>query len=267
MRRLAARFGSETVFVLKPEDPGCDLRLRYFVPQHEMEMCGHATVGTVSVLAERGRLTASPVRIETPLGAIDVAWQRDRDGVLVTVNQFAPSFAETNASPDDVAAALGIHPDAIATDLGPIQSVSVSRPKLMIPLRSRTLLDGAQPDFEKLWSLCDLYRTTGFYPFTLEGGDSRTHAQARQFPKRAGYNEDPATGVAACALAAYFVEHEIFGARSEGWQEFCIEQGHAMGRPSVIDVGASVSDGKIVGTRLRGRALVLGEEELTVAAA
>lgn len=40
-----------------------------------------------------------------------------------------------------------------------------------------------------------------------------------------------------------------------------------MGRPSVIDVSATVSDGKIVGTRLRGRALVLGEEKLTLAAA
>jgi PhzF family phenazine biosynthesis protein len=266
MQRLAAQFGSETAFMLKPTDPGCDLRLRYFVPHHEMEMCGHATVGTVSVLAERGQLTASPVKIETPLGVIDVAWQRDHDGVQVTVEQFAPSFGEKIADTDVVAAALRIPVQAIALEVGPIQSVSVARPKLIVPLRERTVLDTIQPDFEKLWSLCDRYATTGFYPFTTEGGNAGTHAWARQFPKRAGYDEDPATGVAACALGAYLVQYAPFGGRDEGWHNFNIEQGHAMGRPSIIEVGARLEHGRIVATRMSGRARVLREEEITLAA-
>lgn len=32
---------------------------------------------------------------------------------------------------------------------------------------------------------------------------SEYDVKARQFPKGAGYNEDPATGVAACALGAF----------------------------------------------------------------
>lgn len=34
----------------------------------------------------------------------------------------------------------------------------------------------------------------GFYPFTLALKGPGTDAEARQFPKRAGYDEDPATG-------------------------------------------------------------------------
>lgn len=265
MQRLAADFGSETAFVLPAERPGCELRLRYFVPQHEMEMCGHATVATVSLLAEEKRLRDSPVRIETPLGVLAVEWRRDADGVLVTVEQLAPRFAERNPGPAEVAAALGVPVSALAPEVGPIQSVSVSRAKLLVPLRRRTQLDGLQPDFERLWALCDAYETTGLYPFTLAGADARTQAWARQFPRRAGYNEDPATGVAACALGAYLVEHGVFGEKTEGWHNLRIEQGHAMGRPSLIEVGARVDQGRISATRMSGRAVVLGEEAVTVA--
>lgn len=265
MQRLAVQFGCETAFVLKPAHPDCDLRLRYFVPQHEMEMCGHATVGTVSVLADRGRLSASPVKIETPLGVIDVSWQRNHDGVLVTVEQFAPTFGPLQPDPVAVAAALCIPVQAIALDVGPIQSVSVSRAKLIVPLHERDMLNTLQPDFETLWSLCDRYAATGFYPFTTAGGNSGTHAWARQFPKRAGYNEDPATGVAACALGAYFVQYALFGEKNEGWHNFKIEQGHTMGRPSIIEVGAKVEHGRIVATRMSGHARVLREENITLA--
>jgi PhzF family phenazine biosynthesis protein len=266
LQRLAAQFGSETAFVLKPAGTGTDLRLRYFVPQHEMEMCGHATVGTVAVLAERNHFSTSPIKVETPLGALAVAWQHNAEGVRVTVEQFAPTFAAQQPDTTAVAAALGIPVQAIALEAGPIQSVSVSRAKLIVPLRERAVLDHLQPDFERLWALCDAYDTTGFYPFTRADGEGGSHAQARQFPKRAGYNEDPATGVAACALGAHFVHYAVFGEKNEGWHNFNIEQGHAMGRPSIIEVGARVEHGRIVATRMSGRAIVLGEEDITLAA-
>jgi trans-2,3-dihydro-3-hydroxyanthranilate isomerase len=264
MQSLAAHFGLETAFVLAPAQPNCDLRLRYFVPRHEMEMCGHATVGTVSVLVSRNRLTSSPVNIETPLGAISVDWRRDRHGIRVTVAQFPPTFSTENPTGAEVASALGISERAIAFNVGPIQSVSTSRPKLMIPIREREVLDGLQPDFERLWSLCDQYQTTGLYPFTIQAKRVGTHAEARQFPKRAGYNEDPATGVAACALGAYLTEYEIFEEKTAGWHAFQIEQGHAMGRPSIIQAESYAEDGRIIRTRISGHATVVSEEFITV---
>jgi trans-2,3-dihydro-3-hydroxyanthranilate isomerase len=265
MQRLAAQFGSETAFVLTPADPGADLRLRYFVPRYEMEMCGHATVGTVAVLAERNYFRASPVKVETPMGVLVVTWQRDVDGVRVTVEQLAPTFSEQQPDREAVAAALRIPVEGLALEVGPIQSVSVSRAKLIVPVREHAALDRLQPDFEQLWTLCDEYQTTGFYPFTRGSAKDASHAQTRQFPKRAGYNEDPATGVAACALAAYLVQHAVFGKKSEGWHNFTIEQGHAMGRPSIIEVGARVEHGHIAATRMSGHATVLGEEDITLA--
>ena len=67
MQAQAAAYGHETVFVLPPADGG-DLRLRYFVPRHEMEMCVHATVAATVLLGRAGRLTRDPAAVETPLG-------------------------------------------------------------------------------------------------------------------------------------------------------------------------------------------------------
>lgn len=257
MQGLAARFGHETAFVLKPTQANADLRLRYFVPNHEMEMCIHATVGTVTVLVERKIITRSPVSIETPLGVIKAYWSRENGPITVMVEQFAPVFAATNPTVAEVAQALGIAPTLIDTQVGPIQSVSTSRAKLMVPLRDFQVLDSLQPDFEVLWALCDRYRITGFYPFTLNTRQPGFASDARQFPLRAGYNEDPATGVAACALAAYLAEHQKGW---DGWNGFQIAQGFAMGRPSTIRAEAYLESGEVTAVRVGGSALILSDE-------
>ena len=51
MQKIAASFGHEAGFVQKPTDPKkADVRFRFFVPRSEMDMCGHATLGTTWLL-------------------------------------------------------------------------------------------------------------------------------------------------------------------------------------------------------------------------
>jgi PhzF family phenazine biosynthesis protein len=241
MQRTAATFGHETAFVLRPRAGG-HVRLRYFVPRHEMEMCVHATIAAVVLLARRDRLRANPADVETPLGIRRVEWNADAGAA--TVEQFPPAFAEPVADLTEVVAALGS--DDI---IGPVQAVSTARPKLMIPVRDERVLDVLRPDFPRLWETCDALDVTGFYPFTTvaEGAD----AAARQFPRRAGYDEDPATGVAACALGAYLT-HQT--APRAGWHRYRIAQGRALGRPSLIMAQAHVDDDdQITATRVGGR--------------
>ena len=57
MQELAAAYGHESGFVLPPEDGStAEVRFRFFVPAHEMEMCGHATLGAAWLLRARGRV-------------------------------------------------------------------------------------------------------------------------------------------------------------------------------------------------------------------
>ena len=264
MQGLAAQFGVETAFILSPQHTDADLRLRYFVPRHEMEMCVHATVGVVTVLARQHCLPSSLVKIETPLGVLPVHWRQEGKDIWVTVEQFPPTFAPERPSSAEVAAVLGTAVEAINQAVGPIQSVSVSRAKLMVPLVDVAALDSCAPDAEQVGRLCERYQTTGLYPFTLKTRSAERQVEARQFPKQAGYLEDAATGVAAAALAAYLARYSVFGAPSDGWHSFAVGQGEAMGQPSLLRAEALVEAGQVTQTRVTGQARILAEEQRVV---
>lgn len=255
MQAMVKAFMQESGFVCPTERADCDFKLRYFVPLHEMGMCVHATVGCTTVLVREKLIKTSPVRFETQLGVVSVEWAWQDGEIDVAVAQFLPTFLEKNPAPQQVCRALGI--DAQALGAYPIQSVATSRQKLMVPLKSRETLDRLNPDFEYLWQLCDEYDTTGFYPFAPgQEADGTPVFFARQFPKRAGYDEDPATGVAASALGAYLVRAAALPAQ-EGWNSFKILQGFAMGRPSAITSEVFLENGEITATRIKGRAALV----------
>ncbi len=152
-----------------------------------MEMCIHATIGSVTVLVNRNIITTSPIKVETALGPVNVEWKRNGSELDISVEQFPPQFIDDIPSKETVGKALNITPEEI--DEWPVQSVSTSRSKLVVPLKSADVLHRLEPDFEYLWQVCDEFNTTGFYPFAVEEQSSRI-VQARQFPKRAGYPED-----------------------------------------------------------------------------
>src|SRR5499427_409955 len=47
---------SETTFVLPPETPGTDVRMRIFTPAAELPMAGHPTIGTTFALTRAGAI-------------------------------------------------------------------------------------------------------------------------------------------------------------------------------------------------------------------
>ncbi len=67
MQKIAAKYGHEAGFVLPPSDPArADVQYRFFVPRHEMEMCGHATLASAHLLWERGDAPISaPITFRT----------------------------------------------------------------------------------------------------------------------------------------------------------------------------------------------------------
>ncbi len=91
MQGLARRFGLDTVFVLKPQSKAADIRLRYFVPDHEMGVSGHATIAAITVVLARKPQQSERMKIETVSGLFDVGWLRSKDSYLVTVEQNSPT--------------------------------------------------------------------------------------------------------------------------------------------------------------------------------
>jgi trans-2,3-dihydro-3-hydroxyanthranilate isomerase len=252
MQRLAADQGIETVFVLAPRDPAAALALRYFVPNHEMSMCVHGTVGALAALSETGLLAPGTVSIETSLGGTRARVERAGRGAKVGVEMPAPAFGCRLTAVDELASVLGVPTAALESAELPAQVASVARSKLMVPLRDAEALDRLRPDWPALWRFCEELAVTGIYAFTRRTRSSAWDIDARQFPVRAGFPEDAATGVAAAALAGYLIAHSVLGETRGEERRFRIAQGDAMGAPSLLEVQARLREGVVVSTEVWG---------------
>ena len=260
MQALSQRFGLDTVFILRPHSKDADIRLRYFVPEHEMGVSGHATIAAITVAVDEGMLKRGLVKVETLNGVFTVTCAHSGNELLVTLEQNQPIFGAP-IPPSSVARALRIGSENVARET-PIESVSVSRPKLLVPLRYSTVLDSLKPDFDALWTLCDSLGVTGVYPFTRTRDKPNADVEARQFPLPTGFPEDAATGVAAAALGAYRVKYDQRCRTGE--HRFRVAQGYAMGAPSLIDALVDCEGGRITRTAIRGQAEIIKRELATL---
>ncbi len=259
MLSIAKMYGYEAAFVLPPTTKA-DIRIRYFLPDHELGVSGHATIAALSVARSRGILQHSgAVNVETITGVFPALIESAHAGELITLQQGPPSFAG-KLDKDVVAVALGCSQDAIGST--PIQSVSVSRPKLILPLREGNSLAGLSPSQTSVDRLCESANVSGIYPFTLQSVHPGADVEARQYPYRAGYAEDAATGIAAVALAAYVFTYLRTGV--EGANQLTVAQGYTMGRPSVIGAKVFFSKGEIISTEMFGNAHILRSEWVSI---
>lgn len=251
MQQVARSFGLESGFVLPPPPASdYDFEFRFWVPNHEMSMCGHATVGALWLLDRMGKLPRDNLAIWTKSGRVDAQIrERTEHGAAVEISQPAGSveaLPDAEKSRADVIEVLRIGADDLAPQ--PIRNAATSRVKTLVPLRSVAVLDGLRPDFARIEALCERIGSTGLYPYAVS--DRRAQiVDARQFPKSSGYPEDAATGIAASALS--------FGLLADGMVEaserrITIRQGRAMRRPSEILVRFRVENGRPVGCWLGG---------------
>src|SRR5437773_2436948 len=110
MQQLAREFNLDTAFILRPTKPGAHMRIRFFVPQREMGISGHATIAAITAAIEHGLVTVQSLRIETLNGLFPVRWNRENATVFVSVEQRPPTFGETRQW-QDVAPALRLKED------------------------------------------------------------------------------------------------------------------------------------------------------------
>ncbi|WP_340395565.1 PhzF family phenazine biosynthesis isomerase [Paenibacillus sp. FSL E2-0177] len=72
MQAIAHKVGfNETVFVVSSDV--ADLRLKYFTPAHEINLCGHATMASLFALKTKWILgEAGSIKIETNVGVLPI---------------------------------------------------------------------------------------------------------------------------------------------------------------------------------------------------
>jgi trans-2,3-dihydro-3-hydroxyanthranilate isomerase len=258
MHAIAREFNqSETSFLLRPRRPAADWRLRSFTPTGaEVFGAGHNALGSWLWLAASGR--AAPIDPSATFSQeigddiLPVRVERDADGTLVvSMVQSPPDFGPSLADRSALADALGLREDELSSAAA--QVVSTGAGHLMVGVDNRHTVDRAGPNPSALKALLASVGGEGCYIYALDGAtNQRTDAYARFFNPTMGIAEDPATGTAAGPLAALLVHR---GAVPEG--TVFIEQGHALGRPSRIQVSVLGTTVTVAGSGLIGASGVL----------
>jgi trans-2,3-dihydro-3-hydroxyanthranilate isomerase len=257
---------SESTFVFPPDDPAHTRRVRIFTPGGEVPFAGHPTVGTAFVLAAIGEvsLTGPETRIvlEEKVGPVPVTISA-KDG-QPTFCQFSvaklPEVGPPLPARADLAACLSIEERDLLDGAWMPQIVSCGLEFAFVPVRDRSVVARSRIHLET-WER-HLANTPGqmVMIFAMDAGEKGHDVRARVFAP--GYNvpEDPATGSACAALGGYLAARS----RGDGTQRWVVEQGYEMGRPSLIEVEADRSDGKITGVRVGGSSVLVCDGEITV---
>jgi PhzF family phenazine biosynthesis protein len=279
MQAIARELGaSETAFV-RPADDALH-RVRYFTPTREVDLCGHATVAAFSLLAREGVVDGGRHEIATNAGTveveIDVGDEAGGDGsasddVTVWLAGREATVETVELDYAAVGAALGIDPAAledVGADLAPAVA-SVGLPWLCLPVNFLEHLGSASPDDELVTALADEHDAAGVYAFTFDTLAAESTLHARAFAPGIGVSEDPVTGTAAGACAAYLRHVGTFDDPAS-YDDLRFEQGHFVDRPGLARArvcGETVAVGGTAAVALDGMLSVpdADDDEILVA--
>ncbi len=268
MATIAREFNlSETAFVLPPDDPAHTRRVRIFTPGGELPFAGHPTIGTAHALAALGhiQLTGDITRIvfEEGVGPVPVSI-RSRNGVPVFAELSVAKLPETGAPPPSRSALADLLSLEVADLTGGTwspQSVSTGVPFLFIPVRDRNVLKRARVKLDRWEAILKASWAPEVFVFSRDPEREGSHIRARMFAPGLGIGEDAATGSAAAALGGYLAARDPV---KDGTLRWVVEQGFEMGRPSIIEVEADKTDGRITAIRVGGASVMVSRGEIDV---
>ena len=207
---------SETTFVTQEGDGEADVRI--FTPGSELPFAGHPTVGTAWVLAG-GEGT---FRLNLAVGTVPVSFESG-------IGWMTPPPVQLGAAGDraEAAALIGLPEDALDPDY-PVRFAEVGPRFVLIGLKDLAALRAARLDAERHRTYAEPGKSMlCVFVFSAESyGPEADYASRMFFESGGSLREDPATGSANTAFAAYLEDLR------SGSFDVVVDQGVEMLRPS-----------------------------------
>ena len=207
MQKTAAELRySETAFVRQIGENA--FHTRYFTPEAEVDLCGHATIALFHALCEEGIIPSNGECInQTLAGNLRV---KLKDGMIFMQMGEPETFGriEDEQALRDLYHIMGIADAAPDTD-SPLlpEMISTGLPDIMLPVKDEEVLSSISPDFAKLSQLSEEYDVVGVHAFTTESKDGQIHV--RNFAPRYAIDEEAATGTSNGALTYYLYKNNL----------------------------------------------------------
>ena len=244
MTKIACEFKhSETAFVRVNEDKS--VTLRYFTPAGEVELCGHATIGSFALLRKIGRIGDGTHLAHTKAGELTIEVQ----GETVWMDMAPPQLLRelTDGELPELYEAYGLTvADKPAGYLPKIVSTGLA--DIMMPVQDHATLMRAVQNERAVTELSKRYDVTGVHMFCP--GDTCT-AYCSNFAPLYDIPEECATGTSNGALTYYLYLQGVI--RPE--QENVFLQGEHMDRPSEIRSRLYREDDRVT-VKIGGRAVM-----------
>ncbi|MCR4442663.1 MAG: PhzF family phenazine biosynthesis protein [Peptococcaceae bacterium] len=175
---------SETAFLLRIDD---GYNLRWFTPEVEVDLCGHATLASAHVLWEKGYLRMKETaKFQTKSGLLTADY---REG-WIWMN-FPATPDERVDAPAELLAALDVEPVYTGKSIY----------DYIIEVESEETVRRIKPDF----SIVSKLPARGVI-VTAKAKDKEYDFVSRFFAPAAGVPEDPVTGSAHCCLGPYWMK-------------------------------------------------------------
>ncbi len=221
---------SETAFIKQIAEN--EFKIRYFTPAAEVELCGHATIGSFGALVDCGLAKNHETYMIDTLSGKKEVMIKDQ---LVMMDMSAPveldKIIDGNKL-EELAKIMGIEVE----DIGMMpQMISTGLPDIMLHVKNKEILMNINPDFPALSELSDRYKVVGVHAFALNLNnqspeEKKITAFCRNFAPLYEIDEEAATGTSNGALTYYLFKNDIIKENEEN----LFLQGESMNRPSKI---------------------------------
>lgn len=173
----------ETAFFV-PQEQG-RYGLRWFTPEAEVKLCGHATLATALILFDEFDPERTELRFDTLSGELVVT----RQGERLVMNFPCWSLERQQAAPSALREALGVEPVEVL--------MTVGKDNLFAVLEAEADVASLQPDMRTLATL----HPAGV---AVTAPSARADFVVRYFAPSYGIDEDPGTGSIQCGLVPYW---------------------------------------------------------------
>lgn len=252
---------SETAFIKRLSEK--EFQIRYFTPAAEVDLCGHATIGSFKALLYGGYIQDNATYMNHTLsGDLNIVV---KDGFILMDMATPVKISEIACEEglQELYSIMGLsYEDQKARGVSLIpQMISTGLPDIMMPVASRADLAAITPDFPALSKLSERYEVVGVHAFTLdcEGDDVKTTCHVRNFAPLYDIDEEAATGTSNGALTYYGYLNGFVQAGDD-----CrFVQGEAMDRPSVI-LSHIEADAETCKIQVGGTGVILAEGEIHI---
>lgn len=245
MQSIARELGyPETVFLSKGTEGR--IKVRFFTPKEEVDLCGHATIAYGTALVESGMVKVeegdNQLNMETNLGVLPIIITIKNGKIenIMMYQAFPKIDKDFILDKNELAESLNIPVDSFSDEIEIVKAYTGIW-DLMIPLKRKETLNEIVGNMEKIKKLSEKLGIISLHPFYMEKNSDSRKLYARNFAPIVDIDEEAATGTSNGALIYYlYTIQEI-----KAGELITVTQGEKLGRKSEITGKIQIKDDKL----------------------